>query len=387
MTGAELIGQEELKEIQELFDREKVMLYRYGPKNYKTLLFEEAFAEYMGVKYAHSVSSGTAAIHSALAAVGVGQDDEIITTAWTFVAPIEAIVALGAIPILANIDETFHLAPTEVEKLITKKTKAVVSVPMWAAPKMDELIGICKDHNIDLIEDAAQSLGASYNGNKLGTIGKVGTFSFDFGKTLHTGEGGMIVTDDKGCYDRAAEFSDHGHMHVADLPRGKDHRRCPGLNYRMSELTASVGLAQLKKIDYILDKAKENKYKIKNAIKGLAGIECRKFHDEDGAQGDTLIFSVKSSDDAFEFEKILNENGFCTKILPEAIDWHYGGVWNHVLPNFAQYKDIDLEQRYKATGDLLRRSICLNIPVLFEETEIQKLIETITKAASSCITA
>ncbi|SVD26752.1 uncharacterized protein METZ01_LOCUS379606, partial [marine metagenome] len=111
MTGAELIGQEELKEIQELFDREKVMLYRYGPKNYKTLLFEEAFAEYMGVKYAHSVSSGTAAIHSALAAVGVGQDDEIITTAWTFVAPIEAIVALGAIPILANIDETFHLAP------------------------------------------------------------------------------------------------------------------------------------------------------------------------------------------------------------------------------------------------------------------------------------
>ena len=200
MTGAELIGQEELKEIQELFDREKVILYRYGPKNYKTLMFEKAFAEYMGVKYAHAVSSGTAAIHSALAAIGVREGDEIITTAWTFVAPIEAIVSLGAVPILANIDETFHLAPTEVEKLITKKTKAVVSVPMWAAPKMDELVKICEDHNIILIEDAAQSLGASYNGRKLGTIGKLGTFSFDFGKTLHTGEGGMIVTDDKNFY-------------------------------------------------------------------------------------------------------------------------------------------------------------------------------------------
>ena len=154
----------------------------------------------------------------------------------------------------------------------------------------------------------------------------------------------------------------------------------------MSELTACVGLAQLKKIDYILDKAKENKYKIKNAITGLPAIECRKFNDEDGAQGDTLIFSLKSSDDAIGFEKILNENGFGTKILPEAIDWHYGGVWSHILPSFTQYKDIDLEQRYKATGDLLRRSICLNIPVILEETEIKRLIETITKAASSRIT-
>jgi dTDP-4-amino-4,6-dideoxygalactose transaminase len=382
MTGAELIGQEELKEIQELFDREKVMLYRYGPKNYKTLLFEEAFAEYMGVKYAHAVSSGTAAIHSALAAMGVREGDEIITTAWTFVAPIEAIVSLGAVPILANIDETFHLNPTEIEKLITKKTKAVVSVPMWAAPKMDELIRICEDHNIILIEDAAQSLGASYRGRKLGTIGKMGTFSFDFGKTLHTGEGGMIVTDDKDCYNRAAEFSDHGHMHIVGLPRGKDPRRRPGLNYRMSELTASVGLAQLKKIDYILSKAKENKYKIKKSIEGLSGIECRKFYDEEGSQGDTLIFSLKSSNDAIEFEKILNKNGFGTKILPEAIDWHYGGVWSHILPHFAQYKDIDIEKKYKATGDRLRRSICLNIPVLFEEKEIQRLIECATEAAS-----
>ena len=182
MPGAELIGKKELEEIQELFNHEKVNLYRYGPKNYKTRQFEENFADYMGVKYAHAVSSGTAAIHSALAAVDIGPGDEVITTAWTFVAPIEAIVALDAVPILVNIDETYHLDPLEVEKAITEKTKAIISIPMWAAPKMDELINICEKNNLVLVEDAAQSLGASYFGKKLGTFGKVGSFSFDFGK-------------------------------------------------------------------------------------------------------------------------------------------------------------------------------------------------------------
>ena len=380
MPGAELIGKKELEEIQELFNHEKVNLYRYGPKNYKTRQFEENFADYMGVKYAHAVSSGTAAIHSALAAVDIGPGDEVITTAWTFVAPIEAIVALDAVPILVNIDETYHLDPLEVEKAITEKTKAIISIPMWAAPKMDELINICEKNNLVLVEDAAQSLGASYFGKKLGTFGKVGSFSFDFGKTLHTGEGGMIVTKEKDYYDRASEYSDHGHMHLPELPRGKDPRRNPGLNYRMSELTASVGIAQLRKIDDILGKAKENKNKIKNSILELPGIEFRKFNDEDGAQGDTLIFSLKTPQKAIQFENILNQNGFNTKILPEAIEWHFGGIWNHILPRYDFYKNENLEEKYKITGDLLRRTICLNIPVLFEDNQDDRLVETIRKA-------
>ena len=118
---------------------------------------------------------------------------------------------------------------------------------------MDILTELCRKYNLILIEDAAQSLGASYKGKKLGTFGQLGTFSFDFGKTIHTGEGGMIITNDKKSYDKAAEFSDHGHMHVDNIPRGKDPRRSPGLNYRMSELTAAVGIAQLNKIDYIFN--------------------------------------------------------------------------------------------------------------------------------------
>jgi len=383
MAGAELIGKEELAEIVELFSQEKVNLYRYGGGNYKTREFEEKFAGWMGVRYAHAVSSGTAAIHCALAGAGVGPGDEVITTAWTFIAPIEAISALGAVPVPVEIDETYHLDPLAVQQAITEKTKAVVVVPMWAAPKMKELQDICTRRGIILIEDAAQALGASYDGRKLGTLGSVGAFSFDAGKTLHTGEGGVIVTNDREIYLRAAEFSDHGHMHLEGLPRGKDPRRAKGLNLRMSEVTAAIGLAQLAKIDTILSAAKENKKRIKDAIRHLPNITLRPFADEGGSQGDTLIFSVRDRAAALEFEAHLGRNGFGTKILPEALDWHYAGVWGHLLNAYDTYRDRDLEALWPKTGELLRRSICLNIPVLMDEGTTEQLIASIISAAEA----
>ncbi len=381
MAGAELIGREELAEILELFSREKVNLYRYGGGNYKTREFEEKFASWMGVKYAHSVSSGTAAIHCALAGAGIGPGDEVITTAWTFIAPVEAISALGAIPVPVEIDETYHLDPGEIEKAITPATRAVIAIPMWAPPKMDEIAEICSRNGLMLIEDAAQALGASYKGRKLGTIGSVGSFSFDAGKTLHTGEGGMIVTNDKDIYDRAAEFSDHGHMHISGLPRGKDPRRAKGLNLRISEVTSAIGIAQLAKIDMILAKSKENKRRIKDGIRHLDNIVLRPFSDEAGSQGDTLIFRVRDRDAALAFEAHLMEHGFGTKILPEALDWHYAGVWGHLLGEFDRYRDQNLESLWPETGKMLRSSICLNIPVLIDDATIDKLISAIVSGA------
>ncbi|NTU96825.1 MAG: DegT/DnrJ/EryC1/StrS family aminotransferase [Chlorobiaceae bacterium] len=377
MAGAELIGREELAEIQELFSREKVNLYRYGGGNYKTREFEEKFASWMGVKYAHAVSSGTAAIHCALAGAGIGPGDEVITTAWTFIAPVEAVSALGAVPVPVEIDETYHLDPSEIEKAVTSATKAVVAIPMWASPRMDEIAEICRKNGLILIEDAAQALGASYKGRKLGTIGSVGSFSFDAGKTLHTGEGGMIVTNDKDIYDRAAEFSDHGHMHLPGLPRGKDPRRAKGLNLRISEVTSAIGIAQLSKIDMILSKSKENKRKIKDGIGHLGNIVMRPFSDEAGSQGDTLIFRLRDRETALRFEAHLMEHGFGTKILPEALDWHYAGVWGHLLGEIDRYRNVDLESLWPKTGAMLRSSICLNIPVLIDERTIENLISAI----------
>ncbi|NTW69459.1 MAG: DegT/DnrJ/EryC1/StrS family aminotransferase [Chlorobiaceae bacterium] len=381
MAGAELIGREELAEIQELFSREKVNLYRYGGGNYKAREFEEKFAAWMGVKYAHAVSSGTAAIHCALAGAGIAPGDEVITTAWTFIAPVEAISALGAVPVPVELDETYHLDPLEIENAITPATKAVVAIPMWASPKMDEIAAICRKHNLILIEDAAQALGASYKGRKLGTIGSVASFSFDAGKTLHTGEGGIIITNDKEIYDRAAEFSDHGHMHIPGLPRGKDPRRSKGLNLRLSEVTAAIGLAQLAKIEMILSKSRENKKKIKDAIRYLPNITLRPFSDEEGSQGDTLIFRVRDREAALQLEAHLLEHGFGTKILPEALDWHFAGVWGHLLGEYDRYRDADLEALWPKTGTMLRSSICINIPVLIDEPTIEKLVQAIISGA------
>ena len=380
MAGAEIIGKEELDEILDLFSGGSVTLYRYGPNNYKTKKLEHEFAKYMGVKYAHAVSSGTAAIHCALAAAGVGAGDEVITTAWTFIAPIEAICALGATPVPVNLDSSFHMDPKQIESKITSKTKALVVVPMWASPDMAALVEICNKHSIVMIEDAAQSLGAKFKGKKLGTFGKLGSFSFDAGKTLHVGEGGIVITDDKELYEKVAEFSDHGHMHIEGLPRGKDPRRMPGLNYRMSELTAAVGLAQLRKIDHILSETKRQKYILKDMLQHIPGLEMRNFHDEDGAQGDTLIFSMETNALAVKLEQALMSAGFGTKILPEAIDWHFAGVWNHV---FTDKSLEELENEFKVSGDLLRRSICLNIPVLLTSASINAITNVIADFSSS----
>ena len=176
-------------------------------------------------------------------------------------------------------------------------------------------------------------------------------------------------------YEKVAEFSDHGHMHIPGLPRGKDPRRLPGLNYRMSELTAAVGIAQLNKIDYILQKAQENKQILKEQLNKIPGIEMRTFSDEKGSQGDTLIFSMHNSDAALKLEAVLSANGFGTKILPEAIDWHFAGSWGHILESFDAKEDII--KNYKKTGELLTRSICLNIPVIFEQDQINKLASII----------
>ena len=377
MAGAELIGNEEFEQIKRLFDKQSINLYRYGQNNFLANELEQKFANYMGVKYAHLVSSGTAAIHSALAACEIGPGDEIITTAYTFVAPIEAIAALGATPIPVNIDSTYHLDPIEIEKHITDKTKAIVSIPMWATPHMNQITKIAKDNNLILIEDSAQALGAEYKGKKLGTFGDISSFSFDAGKTLHTGEGGIIITNNKNLYDKAAEFSDHGHMHVPNLPRGLDPRRMKGLNLRMSELTAAIGIAQLNKIDLILSEAKKNKAYIKNQLLDIPNITFRKFADEKGSQGDTLIFNFKKAESAIGLSKYMDEKGLGTKILPEAFDWHYAGAWTHIFKDIKYYKNIDISAKWMHTEELLRRSICINIPVNISIERCDKIVSII----------
>jgi len=281
----ELFGKEEIIEVIKVLDRG--ILHRYAAEQMLGVSavreFEKKFAEYMGSKHALGVVSGTAALKVALAALGIGPGDEVITSCFTFVATPEAILDAGAIPVFVNIDETLNLDPEDVERNITERTKAVIAVHMTGVQaKIDKIKEITDKHGLYLIEDNAQACGATYKGKKLGTFGHFGTFSFDFYKPITTGEGGMVITDDKDLFFKADCYHDHGHVHDMSIPRALENRYCIGFNYRMNELQGALGLAQISRMDEVIRRHRENKRYIKERIMDIKGLSFREIPDPDG---------------------------------------------------------------------------------------------------------
>ena len=264
MPGFEVIGAEEQAEINDVFARGGV-LFRHGfdaLRNdcYKVLDFEAAFASYMNVPHALAVSSGTAALRVALAVLDLQAGDEVITQSFTFVATAEAIIESRAVPVCCEVDGTLNMDPADLERRITPRTRAVIAVHMLGTPaRLREISAICQRHNVMLIEDAAWGCGGSLDGRALGTWGAMGTFSFDFAKTMTTGEGGMIVFRNRSDYERAAAWHDHGHENNPAVPRWEDTRSGSGFNFRMTELQGAVGLAQLRKLDDVVRHQQKNR--------------------------------------------------------------------------------------------------------------------------------
>jgi len=206
MPGYELIGREEMDEVMAVMKTGVLMRYGFDKERggvYKVREFEEAFARYLGASHALGVSSGSTALSVALKAMDVGPGDEVIVPAFTFVATYEAVLEVGAVPVMADIDETLCLSPASLEEKITPFTKAAIPVHMCGAPaRIDRIVEVCKKRGLLVLEDTAQAAGGSFNGKKLGAFGDMGTFSFDYVKTMTTGEGGMIATNDKNLYLR-----------------------------------------------------------------------------------------------------------------------------------------------------------------------------------------
>jgi len=204
MPGFEHFGKEEIKEVNDVLETGIMMRYGFdGPRKgiWKAKELEDAICETFGNKHAQLVSSGTAALTTAMSALGIGYGDEVILPSFTFVASFEAVLSVGAIPVFVDVDDTLTLDPEAVRNAITSKTKCVMPVHMCGSmAEMDALQSICKEHNLILLEDACQSIGASYKGKKLGTIGDAGTFSFDFVKTITCAEGGVVMTNREDVY-------------------------------------------------------------------------------------------------------------------------------------------------------------------------------------------
>jgi len=378
MPGHELIGIEEKKSINNIFEK-KDSFYEVGGKRVKK--FENEFSKYIGCKYAVAVSSGTAAIKTALIASGVQRGDEVITQAFTFIATVGAIIDIGAIPVIVNIDETLNMCPKEFKKKITKKTKAVIPVHMLGvSTEVDEIIKIARKNKIIVIDDNCEALGALWGREKLGIQADVCTWSFDYGKTITTGEGGMITTNNKEIYKLSREYKDHGHQNNINLPRGRDTRRIPGFNFRTTELNAALGLVQLKKISKILRNNKKNYYIIFNKIKKLSKINFRKIPNKCHPLHDCLIFRVKSRKIAKRFVKLMNKNKLRTKNLPDAIEWHFAKHWIHIFKKFKITKK-NLNTMLASSSDLLEKSIAIPISSKNNDKETKKIAYKILQIA------
>lgn len=217
-------------------------------------LFEKGFANYIGVKHATGVCNGTVALHLALLALGIGEEDEVIVPTLTYIASVNAIKYAGATPVFADsLSDTWQLDPADLESRITPKTKAIMAVHLYGHPcEMDEIVSVCKRHNLYLIEDCAEAIGTYYKGKHVGTFGDISTFSFYGNKTITTGEGGMVVSNDDTLMDRANHFKGQG------LAKYRQYwHDVIGYNYRMTNICAAIGLAQLEQVDEFLKRKRQ----------------------------------------------------------------------------------------------------------------------------------
>ncbi len=303
--------------------------------------FEHSFAEYMGVRHAASVCNGTVALHTALVALEVGQGDEVIVPTLSYIASVNAIAYAGATPVFVDADpHTWQMDPEDVRRNITTKTKAIMAVHLYGQTcDLERLTSIAKKQRVYLIEDCAESLGSEYQNKKAGSFGDVATFSFFGNKTLTTGEGGMVVTNDKALYDRVVHFRGQG------LVKHREYwHDAIGYNYRMTNICAAIGLAQLERVHEIMTKKRWVAERYKQLLHGLPV----QYHDQqEGTLHSYCMFSilVPSARQREPLRDYLRKAGIETRPLFYPV---------HTMPMYVQKF-----QKYPVAEDLSRRGISL----------------------------
>jgi len=399
MPGFEFFGAEERKHVNDVLETGILMRYGFdGPRKgiWKAKELEEAICQTFGCKHAQLVSSGTAALTTAMSALGIGYGDEVILPSFTFVASFEAVLSVGAIPVFVDVDDTLTLNPDAVRNAITVKTKCVMPVHMCGSmADMDALQAICKENNLLLLEDACQSIGATYKGKKLGTIGDAGTFSFDFVKTITCAEGGAVLTNREDVYINSDGYSDHGHDHKG-VDRGADLHPFVGYNFRISELHAAVGLAQIKKLDTFLSTQKKNHTALKNILSAVPEISFRRIPDETGDSCTFLSWFLPTEDITravvaeMKVQNILAGNFYWYDN-----NWHYIRKWDHLKNSItlnALHPDLKAAVMHHANKDftasdtVMSRCISTAIGLLWSDEQIktkgEQMVNVIKKVLS-----
>lgn len=385
MPGFEFFGEEEKKEVNEVLETGILMRYGFeGPRKgiWKSKELEQAICSRFNTKYAQLTSSGTAALTTAMASLGIGAEDEVIMPAFTFVASFEAVLSVGAVPVLVDIDSSLTLDPVAVEAAITSKTKCIMPVHMCGSmADLDALKAICDKHQLILLEDACQSIGGTYKGKPLGSIGHAGTFSFDFVKTITCGEGGVVMTNDKEVYTKADAYTDHGHDHLG-VDRGADLHPFLGYNFRISELHAAVGLAQIKKLDQFLALQKKNNQILRSYLEKVPGITFRTIPDPAGDSYSFLSWFLPSQAVTEKVIEALKQASLLAgNFYWFANNWHYIRKWDH-LKNVQSLSSLyETQQKalmalntksFEKSDAIMSRCISTAISLTWSETQVHE---------------
>lgn len=384
MPGYELFGAAERKEVNDVLETGILMRYGFdGPRQgiWKAKELEAEICKTFGTAHTQLLSSGTAALTTAMAALGIGAGDEVIMPTFTFVASFEAVLSVGAIPVPVDIDETLTLNPAAVAAAITPRTKAVMPVHMCGSmAQLDELKAICTANNIFLLEDACQAIGGTYKGKHLGTIGDAGTFSFDFVKIITCAEGGAVMTNNKETYAKADQYTDHGHDHMGK-DRGADLHPYLGYNFRISELHAAVGLAQVRRLEEFLTLQRKNNSIIYNALKQVDGVTFRVIPDPSGDTGSFVSFFLPTEEMTRDAVAALAAEGIGGNFYWYDNNWHYIRKWQHLQSGSWMNRFYDEQkkqvlhyanQAFPVSDAIMSRCISSSISLVWTEEQAQE---------------
>jgi dTDP-4-amino-4,6-dideoxygalactose transaminase len=382
--GGMEIGEEELEAATRVI-RSKNLYRHYGvgaEQPHEVDSLEREFAAHVGRTYALAVNGGSSALICGLIGAGIGPGDEVIIPAYTWNATANAVLASGALPVLAEVDDSLTLDPEDVVRKVTPRTRALLPVHMRGAPSdMDALTTIAKEHGLVLVEDVCQAAGASFRGKRLGTFGDAGAFSLQFNKIITTGEGGVMVTDRQDLYELAIDVHDC----AGSVRRGAGLPRFAGWNFRASELVGAIGRVQLARLDGLLARMRENHAELSERVGALPGLTLRRPTDDGGDAGVCLIAFTRDSATAADAVDALRAEGVTAMRVydPDFADLHIFPFWKPVLDAIAaagqQAPDCP------RTLDLLGRTIHIDVSPLLDETDIEEISLAFRKVARSVL--
>ena len=392
MPGAEFFGVEEIKAVTDVIERK--MIHRYGSHttrggHYKAEAFENKAALLSGARRALAVANGTAALIVALKGLGVGAGDEVITSPFSFIATIESIIAVNAVPVFADIDDTLSLCPRSAEQKITPRTKAIMPVHMFGvACDMDSFTALGEKYGIPVVEDACEVVGGTYKGRWLGTIGKAGAWSFDPNKMLTVGEGGIILTDDEELYFKMDCYHDHGHVHSKEIDRGGESKCGIGVNYRISEVAGALGEVALGKLPAALADIRGTKRRILDAV-GDTGLIPRPMHSPEGDTASHLIFMMPTAEAAKGFQAASRATGNGCAVIAENT-WHYAKHW-HALQAMGEKDFFGVmtppygPETMTQPEAKLNRAVMFGLDLLMKDEAVEKVIAACRAGAKAAL--